>query len=192
MYISCFSNNFVPLKKFFPVDSRNDLNIIRTGQKLIEAPTWDFICWGRCFELEMCDIEASLHWRVVLQIHPLGGFFQGGGLYRAKGIKRESQPRAPGNSWRFCALVSRLGSHTNPREGKGQEFGIFQCCSVSHPAGWCTSSSSLTSCVWPLCWGGSSAGLGALGGRPHIPVDRNVLLARVPFYLFFFSLSFLF
>lgn len=36
MYIYCFSNNFVPRKKVFLVNSRNDLNIIRNGENLIE------------------------------------------------------------------------------------------------------------------------------------------------------------
>lgn len=34
MYIYCFSNDFVLLKKFFPANSRNNLKSIRTGQNL--------------------------------------------------------------------------------------------------------------------------------------------------------------
>lgn len=36
----------------------------------------------------------------------------------------------------------------------------------------------------PFAGGGRGAALGALGGRPHIPVDRNVLMPHLPFFFF--------
>lgn len=109
-----------------------------------------------------CDIEVSLHWRVVATNPSLEGSWSGLGPVQNKG----NHIHEPFTIHRGCVLLCHAWDHTqSPQEGKGQEFDIFQCCLhvlpswMMHEQHW----SSLTSCVWPLCWGGRTAALAALG-----------------------------
>lgn len=145
MYISCFSSNFVPLKKFFPVNSKNGLNITRNGKNLIEPEALSVE--GRCFRLVVCDIEISLHWRVMARNPSLEGPVQNKGshIHQPFGIQGL-----------VCSCVTLGITGKALRKAKGRNLSFSSTAPVSCPAGWCRSSTegalAITDilCVTPL------------------------------------------
>lgn len=189
IYIYCFSNNFVPLGKVFLVNSRNDLNIIRNGENLMEPPSWGFICWGQM-------LWAGDLWRWGFFALEGGGYksIPWGALFRIRACtkQRESYPRSLRNSPGSCALVSCLGSHAKPsgRQRAGNcHFPVLPPCPTQLDDAraalkglW----SSLTSSVWPLCWGRKGCWTGSTGRKTSHSSRKECANSMCSFLSFFF------
>lgn len=149
MYIYCFSNNFVSLKKFLPVNSGNNLKCIRNRRNLIVSylkcsPLW------QPNELVIFHIEVSLYWR-VMGTNPYQVPHSGSEPHNASCFtkQKKSYLRTHQHSVLSCVMPRIMCKGLG--RGKGRNSPFSRAASVLCPAGWCMNNVGGAS-SHHLCW----------------------------------------